>query len=422
MKNIKAFINNFLSRSGSYVFSATVISRLLSFLASWIALQLIHDKKLGVVIYAFQFIAFIIPIAGLGLHQGLIRYGAQLKTKQEKDILFIYALKKGVLVSFFLVGLVILVSFFIHFDRTSTRFYLILLSSAIVTHYVLELIKIQYRLHKKNKRYSFVELFYNITLVILVFTFSYFYKELGYAISLIIVPAITALVFVKKLDIDWSSSNTKLSIIDFSFWKYGFFASLSNVTSQLLISLDILLIGYLLNDMELVTVFKYVSLIPYSLLFLSQVVITTDFVNFTEKINDKKYIQKYIKSYVLLFSMISLVCITFVYLFGSKILSLFNPKYAVYNLEFTILTIGIAGILILAGIFANLLSSIGKAHINFITTSAAIILNIILNNFLIPRYKILGAAITSSILMWFVGIFSMLLFFYFFKKTTFDKK
>ncbi|MCF6280580.1 MAG: polysaccharide biosynthesis C-terminal domain-containing protein [Flavobacteriaceae bacterium] len=276
--------------------------------------------------------------------------------------------------------------------------------------------KIQYRLHKNNKLYSYAELTYNIILVILVFTLSYYYQELGYAISLVVVPLITTFIFIKKLNINWKKY-VKLNSIDFSFWRYGFFASLSNVTFQLLIAIDIILIGNILNDMELVTAFKYVSIVPYSLLFLSQVVIITDFVDFTEKIKDKLYIEKYIQNYVQLFSIISLVCILFIYLFGSKILSIFDNDYTDYNSSLMILTIGVSGILILRGIFGNLLSSIGKAHINFIITSIAVVLNIILNYNLIPKYGIFGAATTSAILMWFTGILSMLFFFYFFRKS-----
>lgn len=95
MKNTIIFINNFISRAGTTVLLTTIISRVLSFIASWIALQLIDNEELGVVIFAFNIISFVIPIGGLGLHQSLIRYGALLKDAEEKNSLFIYVLKKG---------------------------------------------------------------------------------------------------------------------------------------------------------------------------------------------------------------------------------------------------------------------------------------------------------------------------------------
>ena len=203
MNSIIQFIKNLLQRSGNYVFTATILSRLLSFFASWIALQLIPNKELGIVIYAFQVISFIIPIADFGLHQGLIRYAAQLKSKEDKNNLFIYTFKKGIIVSLILITITICASFIIEFEFKETRFYLILLSLAIITHYIFELIKIQYRLHKNNKLYSYAEATYNILLVLFVFVLSYYFQELGYAIALIIVPFVTTLIFISKLKINW---------------------------------------------------------------------------------------------------------------------------------------------------------------------------------------------------------------------------
>lgn len=413
MKNRIDFINGFLSRAGSYIFSSSVISKGLSFLASWIAIKLIPNKELGAVIFAFQIIAFLIPVAGLGLNQGLLRYGAQLKTVLEKNNLFIYTLKYGVFASFIIIVALTFTSLFIEFKLENTQYYLILLSLALTTHFIYSLIKVQFLLHKKNKTFSFIELTYNIVFVILVIVLSYYFTELGYAISLIFTPLIASLIFIQKIKIKWKSP-IKTGITNFSFWKYGFFASLSNVTTQLLIAIDIILIGTILNNLELVTAFKYISLIPFSFLFLSQAVITTDFVNFTEKINDKAYIFSYIKNYMKLFAMISLACIAFIHFFGATILSFFEKDYSTYQQTLMILTIGVAGILTVRGIFGNLLSSIGKPHINFITTSIGLLLNIILNYYLIPKYGILGAAITSAILMWFTGILSAISFFYYF--------
>jgi len=420
MKNSIDFIKGFLSRSGSYVFTTTIASRLLSFFASWIALQLIPNKELGVVIYAFQIIVFIIPMGSLGLNQGLLRYGSQLKSTEEKNALFLFILKKGILISLAITIILAIAAYFLDFKLHKTSFYLILLSTIITSSFIFEIIKIQFRLQKNNKLFSLAELSYNILLVIFVFTLSYNFNELGYAISLIITPLITSLIFISKLHIPWKK-HLKLSFIDFYFFRYGFFASLSNVTTQLLISIDIILIGIILKDMEMVTAFKYVSLVPYSLLFLSNVVITTDFVDFTEKINNSSYIKSYIKNYIKLFSLISAFCVLIIYLFGEVILSFFDKSYTAYFSSLMVLIIGVSGILTLRGLFGNLLSSIGKAHINFVTTTLALALNIILNYYFIPKYGILGAAFTSAIIMWFTGILSLIFFFYFYKKLYFNK-
>ena len=415
MTLIKNYLLNFLNRSGGHVFLATFISRLFSFLAAWFALKLIPNKELGVVLFTYNIIVFIIPISGLGLHQSFIRYGALLKTKTEQNSLFLYVFKKGVWVSLLLIACISILSFFINFKFEKTQTYLIILSFIIIPSFLLEIIKAQLRLNHNNKRFAFTEIVQSVLLLVSVLLLSYFFKELGYAIALLVAPTLTVILFINKIGINFTLKN-KLTITNTSFWKYGFFASLSNVVTQLLFVIDILLIGYLLANTEMVTNYRYISLIPFSLLFLPRVFMATDFVAFTEKIYDKTFIKNYIKSYMLLFLLISIVLVITSYFFGDFILTLLDQNFTKYTQTFFILMLGVCGIFIFRGLFGNLLSSIGNARINYYIASIALILNIISNYYLIPKYGIQGAAITSAVLMWFTGIVSAIAFKMLYKK------
>jgi len=417
---IVSYISNFLKRKGSYVFLATIFARIFSFLAAWFALKLIPNKELGVVLFTYNIIVFIIPISGLGLHQSFIRYGALLKTKTEQNSLFLYVFKKGVWVSLLLIACISIISFFIDFKFEKTQTYLIILSFIIIPSFLLEIIKAQLRLNHNNKKFAFTEIVQSVLLLVSVLLLSYFFKELGYAIALLVAPTLTAILFVKKIGINFTLKN-KLTITDTSFWKYGFFASLSNVVTQLLFVIDILLIGYLLANTEMVTNYRYISLIPFSLLFLPRVFMATDFVAFTEKIYDKTYIKNYIKSYMLLFLLISIVLVITSYFLGDFILKLLDNNFTKYTQTFFILMLGVCGIFIFRGLFGNLLSSIGKAHINYYIASVALLLNVISNYYLIPKYGIKGAALTSAILMWFTGIVSAIAFKVLYKKVNLFK-
>ena len=366
-------------------------------------------------LFAFNIIIFLVPICGLGLHQSLLRYGAFVKTDEEKNSLFLYVLKKGSIASIFLIIVIIVVCFFISFKFEHTYTYIVVLSFVILPSFLLEVIRAQFRLKHDNKSFAYTDFVQSAIMLISVTILSYFYKEIGYVIALLITPLITAILFIKKLKIKFNFTS-KLKIIDLNFWKYGFFASLSNVVTQLLLTIDILLIGYLLEDTTMITNYRYISLIPFSLLFLPRVFINTDFVTFTEKIFDKKYIFNYIKSYMLFFSLTSIFLMVFCWFFSKEILTILNPTYIQFTDSFLILILGITGIYILRGLFGNLLSSIGKAHINYYIATFALILNIVSNFYLIPIYGIKGAAITSAVLMWVTGVLSVIIFTYFYKK------
>jgi len=406
---LKNYIQNFVSRSGNYILSASIVSRLLSFVASWVALQLIPNKELGIVLFGYNIIVFIIPIGGFGLHQSLLRFGSLLKTNKEKNSLFRYTFFKGIWATFILIFILLLASIFINFKFENTKYYLAFLSIILIPAYIFELIKIQFRLQHKNKLFAFTEIIFTSILTISVLILSYYFKEKGYAMALVLTPTLSVLFFIKKFKSDLLFKE-KLTIINRKFWSYGIFASFSNVVTQLLFVIDILLIGLLLNDAEMVTNYKYISLIPLSLLFLPRAFINTDFVAFTENIYNKKYIIEYIKSYLSLFTILSIGFCVFFGVFSGFILNLFDANFTQYKTSFLILIVGVCGILIFRGLFGNLLSSIGKAHVNFYITSVALLINVFSNYYMIPKYGIKGAAITSASLMWITGIVSAIVF------------
>ena len=386
-----------------------MFSRLLSLLASWIALQFIDNTALGIVLFSYNIILFFLPISGLGLSQSLIRFSALSNDAEDRNSIFLYVLKYGLLSSIGMILLVIISSLFITFDFKDGHFYMIFLSFLIIPNFLLEIIKAQLRLNHDNKNFAYSDFLYSIIFVLSITVLTYYLKEIGYIIALLITPLLTSLFFIKKLKVNVKKIK-RIPELNFAFWKYGFFASLSNVITQLLFVIDILLIGYLIKDPEMITNYRYISLIPFSLLFLPRVFINTDFVTFTEKIYDKNYILEYIKSYMLLFLIISVSLIIGSYFFGSLVLRLLDDSFAIYGSIFFILMVGISGILIFRGLFGNLLSSIGKANINYYIASGALLFNIISNYYLIPLYGIKGAAITSAILMWVTGITSAICF------------
>lgn len=415
------YIQGFLKRAGNYVFLATVISRGLSLLTSLCALQFIDNTKLGVVLYAWNIITFLIPFAGFGLSQSLIRYGASLTTENKKHLLQ-YVVKNGTFASFFLSIAVALFGLLYNFEFEETGTYITLFSTGFIPIFLLETIKIQLRLEHKNKTFALVDIIYSITFFLLVLLLSYLFQQNGYIASLLLTPTLISIFFFSRIKTKKTAKkDLEISIIEF--WKYGFFGSLSNVVTMLLFAIDILLIGTILEDSVQITNYRYLSLIPFSLLFLPRVFINTDFVTFTEKISSKEYIKNYIKSYLILFTSISFILILFFYTLNKEILNLLDPSFIKYSETFLILNVGICGILIFRGLFGNLLSSIGLVKANFYISLIALIINYFSNKKLIVIYGIKGAAITSAGLMWLTGITSAIVFFFGYKKflSTFKK-
>jgi|SaaInl0LU_22_DNA_1037365.scaffolds.fasta_scaffold01701_7 O-antigen/teichoic acid export membrane protein len=407
---MKTFLSNFVARSGNRVLIATILSRILSFMASWVALQLISNQKLGVVLFSYNIIVFILPFSGLGLYHGLIRYAPLLKSTKEKTHLFHYVLNKGVLISILIALGVSFLSLLIPFKTGYSSSYLAVLAFLIVPDYVFQVLKIQFRILHDNRSFAQAEVVYNLILFITVCLLSFLFEEKGYTIALLIPAIITSLIFIPKLKPSFSNI-PKPQVVTPTFWKYGFFASLTSVVSQLLIAVDILIIGLLITNATAVTTYRYISIIPLSLMFLPQAVMNTDFVHLTENIFDKKNTYTYIKNYISMFAMISIFGLIFTWFFSKEILSFFDENFKPFDTSFFVLMMGTSSILIFRGLFGNLLCSIGKINANLYISSIAILLNCCGNFYLIPKFGIKGAAITSASIMWFTSLASTFAFF-----------
>jgi Na+-driven multidrug efflux pump len=104
------------------------------------------------------------------------------------------------------------------------------------------------------------------------------------------------------------------------------------------------------------------------------------------------------------------------YFFAEDILGLFDEQFKIYSTTFITLIFGVIGFLLFRGLFSDLLSSIGRANLNFYIALIGLTTNAFSNYYFIPKYGILGAAITSAIVMWLTSIITLFVFFYFFRK------
>lgn len=405
----RQLIKSFLSRGGGSVFFALIFSRFVSFVSQWIALQLIDQKSLGLVLYSYSYLVFLIPIGSWGLNQSFLRYAAIEQDKKKKDKLFNFTLAHGMLISISFSTLILALSYFFVKENNELRSYFMIFSYSLVSFFILELFKIYFRLQHRNKLFARLEITYSLFLLIMVTLLSKFFLGNGYAIALSFSPLFACIIFLPFIKIQ-KLTFEKPEIVDFTYWKYGFFAELAGVSNYLLYSIDLILIQRLLNKPELVTVYKYLSLIPFSFLFIPSMVIATDFVRLTENIHNKKAIQNYTRKYWKIFAILSVFVLVLSFGFPKLILSLFFKGMENYTGTFQILMIGTIGVLMWRGLFGNLLSSIGKMNLNFIISTGGLILNFILNSFFIPQFGIAGAAITTATIMWLTAIMSYVLF------------
>ena len=280
-----------------------------------------------------------------------------------------------------------------------------LISFLIISLFIFEVVKIYFRIHHINKLFAYLEISNSIVLVISGIILTYFYSGYGYLISLIISPLLISIyiiirygMFTKIENNDYSKAYKK------SLWSYGFFTSLGGLTSQLIFSIDILTIGYLMHDPKDIAYYKAASLIPFALLFIPAGVMKTDLVKLTQNYKNKVYLKKYVANYMKIFTVISIVLAALLTLFSKQLMSLFGTEYVQAADLIPVFGIGIIGAFVFRGLFGNLLDAIGWAKTSASISICILIIDVILNYFLIEKYGIIGAAYSTSLLLWIAGI------------------
>lgn len=417
VNDIIIFLNDLKNRKGGYIFTAIILSKIFGFLLSIFVIKTISTVEYGLVSYAYNIISFIAPFAGFGIFQSLVRYGPLQESQQKKRQLFKYVLKNGTLASVLLTGIVIAFSGVLTSSLPDSYNHLMLISFLIISLFIFEVVKIYFRVHHINKLFAYLEISNSVLLVISGVILTYFYGGYGYLISLIISPLLIAIYIIIQYGIvkqieknDYSKSYKK------SLWSYGFFTSLGGLTSQLIFSIDILMIGYLLESETKVALYKVASIIPFSLLFIPNGFIKTDLIKLTQEYQNRKFLKKYISNYLKLFSLISLVLALILWLLSNQIMQLFGEEYIEAANLVTVFGIGLIGAFVFRNLFGNLLDAVGWAKTSASLSVSVLILDVILNYFMVNEYGIIGAAYSTSILLWVSGIASMLAIYSYLRK------
>ncbi len=182
------------------------------------------------------------------------------------------------------------------------------------------------------------------------------------------------------------------------FLKFSITSSLTNAISQLLVQIDIILIGNMIKDTSIIAIYNLATLIPMNMIFLPTSVMVFLYPYFAKQCNNKAWIKaKYVKlqKYLAIINgLISVICIIFDPLI---IKIIFGAEYLEGINAFRILWVGY----FIAATFkvpsGNILFTIKKVKVNLFISIISGILNIVLDIVLILKFGYNGAAIATVI-------------------------
>lgn len=414
------FIKEFRKRKGGYIFISDILIKFNGLLLSFLIVRILTSKEYGDISYARSIIFPLTSFIGLGANHALLRFGAIQKSHIGKWQIFRYSLIKGSFGSLIMVIIIIALSSVVTRNLPGAKIYLCLLSFQLLSSHLNLTLRNLMRILKFNKLYGYSGIFQSSVIIILSIGLALLFKGNGYAIAIALTPLIVYLVYRRCFE-GFPFGKVKLNslINKKEFWRYGLFVGVGAIASQLLFNVGIIMIGNIVTDPEQVAIYKVATIIPFNLLFIPSSILKADYVYLAENFISSNKLINYLKKYWSIFSVLSLLVFV-VFFINSKLMIslLFGASYTEAHYILRILVIGVIGAMMFRSLFGNILLAVGKANWNVINAFIIIILNIILNYFLIHRFGIIGAAYAMTISLWIGGVISGIMFMFYLKRFT----
>lgn len=421
MNNWKQYISSamfsFKKKKGWHIFSSSIIVKLLNFGLILFAVRMLPASHFGDFSYAQSVIAFVLPLAGLGLNHALLRYGSILKNQEDKRAMFAKTWPIGLVCAFGLALLIIILSGFITNKLPGAKLLLIILSGQVVSTFLLEMVKSLFRIYDQNKTYALIEIQFAVLLFVLAMLGMTFLGIQGLCYAYVL-SGTTLFVywFFKRNNMAQAPEKTGF-VFPTGYLKYGIYASIGGVASALMYQVDVLTIGNLLGDEVEVAIYKVATHLPYSVIFLSLAFVHAQYVTLAKNYKNKQVLNEFLKQYYAIFIPFGLIMYAVVYVGAPFLIELFyGQEYMDAVKPLRILFLGLLAIFWLRVPFGNLLGAVGKSNWNAIIAGVMIVGNVLLNVLLVTRFGLIGAAWATTLLLTISGTVSLWCYVYYLRK------
>lgn len=404
IKLFQLFKNKFeFSRGLFSVFGANIISKLLLFGSNIIIVNILTKTSYGMFSIANNIFSLFILFSSFGLESGVFQFTAEKRLQEDKDDIYSYGFWTGFLINFFLSFLMFLYGTFGKESIDGSGIYIQYSALLPVAYYLFQYTTIILRTKKDVTKYAISlgansalyaglsilgAIFFGVSGLILGRYFSFLFagllalyylrNELSY--------------FIKRKSLE---SQLKKDI-----WFFSIKSNLVSIINQIVFVLDVFLITKIIQDANAVATYKVASIIPTNLLFIPSSIAVFIIPYFAENIGNKNWLKKAIKKIYFYVSILNLIlCLSIILTAPFIVNILWGKDYYDSIKTFQILTITYFFNGTFRLLSTNILASQRKVQINLVIGIITMIVNIVSSYFLISKYGILGAAISTLVVM-----------------------
>lgn len=413
MGGLKEFLSRFFSNKGHHVFFSFLIAKICGFLGSLVIIRLLPENEYGILSIVMSVCAIFLPFSGFGSNQILLRYGA-ISEKENKQNLSSYLFFKGIFNEIILIVIFVGISLFYAPKYENIIIIFLFFGIRLMGFYLSNHIQTYYRISGKNDIFAKVSNAINIGGFILLLVLTYLFKFYGYLLAIALIPYLS-LFWLKK-----EMFSAKRIVYDNKkeIWRFGIFTAATSVISETLFSLDVMLLGFLMNE-NAVANYKVAILLPSNITVLAISFMQSDYPLLSKNYQNKNFLRSYIKNYYKIFIPICILILGFFYFFKDLLLKVFfGTNYSHNSNLMMILLLGFTFGMLSRNLFGNLLPAIGKIEVNTWVSILSLIILCVTAYFLVNTFGILGMGISLSLVLIWEGLAYLTFFGNYLKKLT----
>ncbi|WP_419869526.1 oligosaccharide flippase family protein [Chryseobacterium sp. CT-SW4] len=394
MKEIKQFLQNFLKNQGHYVFISLLLGKICAFLSSIYIIRLIPEQDFGKISIVAALFAVFSSCSGFGSAQSLLRFGSVAEDKMEKSKLSAYLLRKGFLYQLILTLIFLVVSVFFVQKYEDIFWIFLFFSVRLIGFFYFLHIQSDLRINNKNREFARINNVVNVLGLVILLVLSYYFQLAGYLIAMAVTPFLSLFWFKK----DFLTAGKLSGSFDVKeLWKYAWHTSGTALLSDALFSVDIILLGFLMNE-NAVANYRISILIPSNITFLSLAFMQSDFPVLAKNYTQKAFLKKYISDYYKLFIPVCFIIFILAGILSKDILRIFfDERYTENSFLFIIFMFMFLMNILFRNLYGNLLSAVGKMEVNTKASLFSLLLIIVLAFLLVPEFGILGMTLSVGI-------------------------
>lgn len=385
-----------LKKTGLFdIFGSSVIVKVIGFLSSIVLVRLVSKEQYGVFTVSWNIYSIAMLASGLGAMYSMLQMASENNRDAiKKTAIYSYSWKYGLMSSFIICGIIILLGLFFPFSVKGANKLMLIMGMLPVFQFCVEYQSTYFRTERLNRLFSIS----NIVNVGMVLLFSVIgaliFNEKGFIFGRYIAYAILAVIgwLIWKVPAEFNKSSLqKKDKRDFSHiaWVSMTIAGIS----QLLYLIDVLVLGIVVPDETVVASYKVATIVPTALSFIPSALVTYIYPYFAENKDNPDWCIKKYRQLTIIIGSCNFVISSVLFAFAPFIIRImYGSEYADALIPFRILSVSYFFSGTFKTIAGNLLVTQRKLKYNTFVAVLSGALNILLDVVLISNMGSVGAA------------------------------